>query len=297
MTIKETSRSEFITLRGLRTHVRHWGREGAPKLFLLHGWMDVAASFQFLVDALEGDWHVIAPDWRGFGETDLPTRYPGTGSYWFPDYLADLEALLDHFQPEGQVDLVGHSMGANVSCLYAGVRPERVRRVVDLDGFGLTATRADQAPKRYARWLDELRAGAELKSYNSVEAVAARLKKNNPRLRDDRAEFLAHHWSRPNAEGRWEILGDPAHKLASAQLYRLDEVMAVWSQVTAPVLHVEAAQSEALANIAGKQPIAEFKERFRAFRDFREVIVPDAGHMLHHDQPEIVARLIEEFLA
>jgi hypothetical protein len=91
MTITETSRSEFITLRGLRTHVRQWGA-GAPKLFMLHGWMDVAASFQFLVDAFQRDWHVIAMDWRGFGETDHPTRYPGTASYWFPDYVADLEA-------------------------------------------------------------------------------------------------------------------------------------------------------------------------------------------------------------
>ena len=80
MTIKETSRSEFITLRGLRYHVRHWGKPGARKLFMLHGWMDVAASFQFLVDHLHGDWHVIAPDWRGFGETDWPSRYPGTQS-------------------------------------------------------------------------------------------------------------------------------------------------------------------------------------------------------------------------
>src|SRR5688572_16055982 len=106
MTIKESSRSEFITVRGLNYHVRQWGTAGAPKLFLLHGWMDVAASFQFLVDALRREWHVIAPDWRGFGETDVPTRYPGTQSYWFPDYLADLEALLDHYEPTGSVDLV-----------------------------------------------------------------------------------------------------------------------------------------------------------------------------------------------
>ncbi|MFX5476533.1 alpha/beta fold hydrolase, partial [Acinetobacter baumannii] len=87
----------------------HWGEPGAPKLFLLHGWMDVAASFQFLVDALRGRWHAIAPDWRGFGQSGWPTQYPGTASYWFPDYLADLEVLLDHYQPDGAVDLVGHS--------------------------------------------------------------------------------------------------------------------------------------------------------------------------------------------
>ena len=297
MTITETSRSEFITLRGLRTHVRHWGTPGAPKLFMLHGWMDVAASFQFRVDALERDWHVIAMDWRGFGETDLPTRYPGTTSYWFPDYVADLEALLDHYQPEGQVDLVGHSMGANVVCIYAGVRPQRVRRVVDLEGFGLTRTRPDQAPGRLARWQDELRAQPELRTYESEAAVAARLQKTNPRLPDDRAAFLAAHWSRRNAEGRWEILGDAAHKMTNPMLYRIDEIMAIWAKVEAPVLHVEARDSATLQHIAHKQPLDEFRERFRAFPDFREVTVDDAGHMLHHDQPQVVAQLIEEFLA
>ena len=86
------SRSEFITLRGLRTHVRHWGNPGAPTIFMLHGWMDVAASFQFVVDCLKQDWHVIAPDWRGFGLTERVH----SDSYWFADYLGDLDALLNH---------------------------------------------------------------------------------------------------------------------------------------------------------------------------------------------------------
>jgi pimeloyl-ACP methyl ester carboxylesterase len=298
MTIRETSRSEFITLRGLRSHVRHWGRPGARKMFLLHGWMDVSASFQFMVDALQGDWHVIGLDWRGFGETDTPTRYPGTTSYWFPDYIADLEALIDHFQPDGQVDLVGHSMGANVSCLYAGIRPERVRRVVDLEGFGLVGASPEQAPARYARWLDEMRVDPGMRTYDDVSGVAARLQKTNPRLPDDRAAFLAEHWSRRNEEGRWAILGDPAHRLTNPVLYRLEEVMEVWRQVTAPVLHVEAKDSETLRGLAErqKQTVDEFKTRFRAFRDFREAVVPDAGHMIHHDQPELVARLVEDFL-
>jgi pimeloyl-ACP methyl ester carboxylesterase len=91
MTITETSRSEFITLRGLRTHVRQWGAWRAQAVHA--AWLDGrGGSFQFLVDAFQRDWHVIAMDWRGFGETDHPTRYPGTASYWFPDYVADLEA-------------------------------------------------------------------------------------------------------------------------------------------------------------------------------------------------------------
>ena len=96
------SRSEFISVRGLRTHVRHWGRQGAPVIFMVHGWMDVGASFQFVVDSLAGDWHVIAPDWRGFGQTERS----GGDTYWVPDYLGDLDAMLDHYSPGAAVNLL-----------------------------------------------------------------------------------------------------------------------------------------------------------------------------------------------
>ncbi|GAB2885091.1 alpha/beta hydrolase [Paraburkholderia jirisanensis] len=291
------SESEFVTVRGVRLHVRRWGSPGAPTLFMLHGWMDVAASFQFVVDALGGDWQVIAPDARGFGLSDWPAAQQGGGSYWFHEYLSDLEALVDHYVPQGAVNLVGHSMGANVACLYAGARPQRVRRVVDLEGFGLAAAKSSQAPRRLAAWLDEMREPRQLRRYASLDDVAARLVKNNARLDARRARFLAQHWSKPDGDGGYMLLADPAHKIRGPLLYRLDEVMAVWSQVSAKVLHVEAAGSPTLASIAAEVPLDEFKARFRAFPDWREKIVDDAGHMVHHDQPEQIAALIEGFCA
>lgn len=289
------SRSTYLPVRGLRYHIREWGEPGAPILFLFHGWMDVSASFQFLVEALRERWHVVAPDWRGYGLTAWATDAPGVDSYWFADYLADLEAIVDHYQPDGQVTLVGHSLGANVVCLYAGVRPERVRRVVDLEGFGMPPSRPSQAARRYARWLDELKDEPRLITYATLDDVAARLQKTNPRLPADKAAFLARHWSRQNADGRWEILGDPAHKIVNPQLYRLDEVMEIWRRVAAPVLHVEAVDSPTLIALAGDVPLPEFRSRFAAFPDFREALIADAGHMLHHDQPEQVAALVEAF--
>lgn len=288
------SRTETIAIRTVDYHVHHWGREDAPMLFLLHGWMDVGASFQFLADELAARWHLIAPDWRGFGLSNWPARDGAADCYWFGDYLADLDALLDHYAPDGEVNLVGHSMGANVVCLYAGVRPSRVRRVVDLEGFGLPATRPEQAAGQFARWLDALKQPPQLRPYASLDAVAERLRRNNPRLSAERAAFLATHWARRRADGQWEILGDPAHKLPGALLYRLDEVMAVWRQVQAPVLHVEGRDTDVLPRFARGEPDA-FRERFAAFPDFRTAIVDDAGHMLHHDQPERVAQLIDAF--
>ncbi|TKC82621.1 alpha/beta hydrolase [Trinickia terrae] len=291
------SDSDFVAVRGVRLHVRRWGRPDAPTLFMLHGWMDVAASFQFVVDALGGNWQVIAPDARGFGLSDWPVAERGGGHYWFHDYLADLDALLDHYAPTGQVNLVGHSMGANIACLYAGARPERVRRVVDLEGFGLAPAGASQMPRRLGEWLDEMRDPPTLKTYASVDEVASRLVKNNPRLAPQRAQFLAQHWSKLDADGRYMLLADPAHKLRGPLLYRLDEVMAVWATIRAKVLHVEAAGSPTLAMLAGAIPLDEYKARFRAFPDWREKIIDDAGHMVHHDQPEQIAALIEGFCA
>lgn len=288
------SRSEFLPVRGLRLHVRHWGEEGAPKLFMAHGWMDMSASFQFVVDALAGDWHVIAPDWRGFGLSDRS----GTDTYWYPDYLADLEAILDHYSPDAPVDLLGHSMGGNIVSLYAGVRPQRIARLINLEGFGLPATRPEQAPGRYAKWLDELRTPPAMRGYADLGEVAARLQKTNPRLSNARAAFLAGHWAAQNADGLWEILGDPAHKMTNPLLYQAEEVLACWRRIAAPVLWVEAEHTDMWRWMGPKeQARAEIDRRLGMLLDVTPHMMPDAGHMLHHDQPERLARMIEDFLA
>lgn len=289
----KASRSEMITVRGLRYHLRHWGEDGAPKIFMVHGWMDVSASFQFVVDHLQKDWHVIAPDWRGFGLT----QNTPADSYWFGDYLADLDAILDHCAPDQAVNLVGHSMGGNVVALYAGVRPERIARLVNLEGFGLPASQDEDAPHRWRKWLDELKTDMSMQTYPSAAAVAARLKKNNPRLSDERAQFLSTHWSKEDAEGQWRILGDPVHKRSSPLLYELDQVLAVWRKITAPVLWVEGAETDIWRWLGSKEEARhEVDRRIAHIPQVSFETVANAGHMLHHDEPEVVANLIEEFL-
>ena len=283
------SESLFFDIRGLQYHVRHWRGEPARRMVLLHGWMDVSASFQFLVDALRAEWDVYAPDWRGYGLS----QWSGADSYWFPDYMGDLDALLERFQPDKPVNLVGHSLGGNVGGLYAGVRPARIAKFVNLEGFGMPATKAEQAPRRYARWMDELRVAPKLRTYPDYAALADRMQRNNARLTRERAEFLARHWGNESAGGV-ALRSDPAHKLVNANLYRVDEAFACWKQVTAPVLWVDAEDSETLKRIG--LSAEEHAARRGAFRDLQYVTVSDAGHMLHHDQPERVAQLIEEFL-
>ena len=151
------SRSDFLDIRGLKYHCRIWGRDGAPKIFMLHGFQDVSASWQFTVDALAGDWQVIAPDWRGYGLTG----WTGQDTYWFPDFVADLDALVDHFDRGMPVNLVAHSMGGNVASIYAGAVPHKVRKFVNVEGFGGAPARADDAPRRYAKWLNQIVRGEE----------------------------------------------------------------------------------------------------------------------------------------
>jgi len=322
---KRASRSEFVPIRNLRYHVRLWGqpRPGEPPLVMVHGWMDVAASWQFVVDAFGRERFVIAPDWRGYGLTGLagPPQEAGaplggqqlhearsvgvhalapTDNYWFPDYLADLDGLLDHYAGAAPVDLVGHSMGGNIAMLYAGVRPQRIRRLVNLEGFGMAATQPEQAPGRYAKWMDDLKAyhrgEMALKSYDSAEGVAQRLMKTNRRLPADKAAWLARHWARQAPDGRWHVLGDAAHKIVNANLYRVDEVLAIYRRIAAPVLSVEAGDDSLGQWWKGRYTLAEYHERLKAVSDVRLGRVADAGHMLHHDRPAEVAQLIEEFL-
>lgn len=296
--VKRVFKSEFVPLRGLHYHVQVWGQPAADKtpLVMVHGWMDVAASYQFVVDAMQAEHYVIAPDWRGFGQTAVTD----VDHFWFPDYLADLDFLLDHYSQGQPVNLVGHSMGGNVAMLYAGVRPERVRRLINLEGFGMPRTSPAQAPGRYARWIDELRSlhlgQRDMRSYDSLEGVAQRLMKTNSRLGVDKATWLAGHWAREQPPGQWQILGHPAHKITNAQLYRVEEVQEIFKCISAPTLCVEASDNSMDLWWRGSYTLDEFHHRIQAVPRCEIAHMADAGHMLHHDQPERLAALIERFI-
>jgi len=270
------SRSSFLDVRGLPYHLREWGDEGAPLLFMLHRWMDVSATFQFLVDALSSEWHVVAPDWRGFGKSGR-----GGDAYWFPDYLADLDLILAEISPDQPARLVGHSMGGNVACMYAGVRPARVSALVSLPG-------------RFEKWLGELREPVAFRAYASLDALAARLRKDNPRLEPAQARFLAEHLGESGDDGTVRYAADPAHRRVNPVLYRRAETLACWRRVAAPVLWV-GPEEPLLRRKLGVSDADHLQAR-ECFGDFRELAVGDAGHNLHHDQPGAVARAVEDFL-
>lgn len=296
--------SRFLPVRGLDYHLTQWGqpRSDQPLLVMMHGFMDVGASFQFVVDALADlpgpERCIVAPDWRGFGLTRAPKQ---ADAYWFPDYLGDLDALLDQLSPDEPVDLLGHSMGGHVVMSYAGVRPAQVRRLINLEGFGLPDCPAEDAPGRMALWLESLRRPQHLKPYASRNEVAARMRHNNPRLTPDKALWLAGHWAEPvnpqRPDSPWALRADPAHRRLNPVPYRAAEVVATWRRIRAPLLWVQGSATRGDTYWNGRYSMAEFQDRLSQVAQVRQEVLQDAGHMLHHDQPQALAQVLADFLA
>jgi pimeloyl-ACP methyl ester carboxylesterase len=281
-----------LDVRGVSHHCTRWpgtAVPAAPPVLLLHGYQDCGATFQFFADAIDPARTLLAPDWRGFGATAWSPQ-----GYWFPDYFADLEVILELIAPGQAVDIVGHSMGGNIAMMYAGIRPERVRRLASLEGFGLPGGAPDRAPGRYREWLDQLQAPELSSVFPSLEVFTAVLRKRNPRLPPDRADFVARAWCEVLPDGRVRPRFDPAHKRSNPILYRREEAAACWAAIRAPLLYVAGADSDFLARLQG----AGDPEAMRQWVPHVEPrVIEAAGHMLHHDQPAALARLVEEFLA
>jgi pimeloyl-ACP methyl ester carboxylesterase len=258
-------------------------------VLLLHGWQDTGDTFQFMVDAFEQEWPMAALDWRGFGRSAW-----AQDGYWFPDYLADLNALLDEISPDDPARLVGHSMGGNIASLYAGVRPERVRCVVNLEGFGLPRTSPDQAPARLRKWLDQVMTVPPLKDYDSFDQLAAIIRSRYPRLAPAQSQFIAEAWGRLEADGRVHLLGDARHRWVNPVLYKREDAEACWRGIKAPLLMLLGEQSEYLTSLGPDGT----EEAFRALIPGIEVVrIAGAGHMLHIEKPQLIAPLVENFLS
>lgn len=279
---------EDLVLRGLRHRITRWGPPSASPIVLLHGFLDAADSWQFLVDELPGDWSFVGLDWRGFGGSDWQP-----GGYWFPDYLADLEALLDLVAAGPPARLIGHSMGGNVAALYGGIRPGRIAWTVNIEGFGLPPASPDGAPERYARWLDEQARRPRQAAYATQDDLAKFLRSRNPRLTPPRAAFLARAWTRQAGE-RYRLVADPRHRIVNPVLYRREEAEACWRRGVAPMLLLLGEHSEYRTRLGSLATDEYFRS---VFPQLTLATLAGVGHMMHHEEPAAVARCIEQFVA
>jgi pimeloyl-ACP methyl ester carboxylesterase len=285
-------RHETLRVRGLDLHLSRWGPQPSDSVlpvFLLHGWQDTGDTFQFMVDAFREDWPLVALDWRGFGRSEW-----ARDGYWFPDYLADLDALLEHLSGRLPARIVGHSMGGNIASLYAGLRPERVRCVVNLEGFGMPRTAPDQAPAQLSKWLDQVKSAPTLKDYESFEQLASIILLRYPRFTEAQSMFVAKAWGRLEADGRVHLLGDARHRWVNPVLYRREEAEACWRGVRAPMLMLLGEQSEYLPRLGVDGTDGGLRAAISGIEIIR---IAGAGHMLHIEKPDLVAPLVERFLS
>ena len=275
-------------IRGLSYCIHTWGKQDNPPLFLLHGWADTGLSFQFVADELGQDYFLIAPDWRGFGDSEWSPQ-----GYWFPDYLGDLDEIVEQYANGDKARIAGHSMGGNVGCLYAGIRKDKVSHLASLDVFGLPASDPSQAPGRYEKWLDQLKDNPSYSTYEDMETLLKHIRKLAPGINEESAAFIARAWAKPLPDQRgFTIKADPAHKRVNPVLYRREEARSCWQGIHAKTLFIYGEDSRIYQTYLEEGYQQESRE---CIPGLLEDTIADAGHMLHWQQPRVLAAKLKQF--
>src|ERR1700682_26036 len=278
--------SRYYQSQGLRLHFTDWGNASAPPLILVHGGLDHSRSWDHLAQALRTNFHVVAPDLRGHGESGWATG----SSYSLADHVYDLTCLVKSLGFEN-VTIVGHSMGGMVSLTYAGAFPEKVSRLVVLDGVpNFPARRVKPVDIRIADWAGDLDKFAQRKihRYASLADGAERILARNPRLTREQAIHLATHGLKPNADGTYSWKFDPYLRARAPYRLSVEEHMGLWSRIQCPTLLVSGSESFL--------PDPEKAGVLKHFKQAELAKIAGAGHWLQHDKPAQVLELLQRFL-
>jgi len=283
--------SHFYVSQRLRLHYADWGNDSAPTVMLVHGGRDHARNWDWVARELRHEWHVVAPDLRGHGDSGWAIG----GMYAIADFVLDLANLIDALGPEPVV-LIGHSLGGAVSLMYTGIYPERVRKLVAIEGLGpppamLEKLRGRPPEARMREWIEQMRqlGARQPRRYATFEAAAARMREENAFLSDEQAKHLTIHSVNRNEDGTWSWKFDNYVRTFAPYRFDVDDMRALWSRIECPTLLVRGANSWA------SDPLKD--GRIAPFTDARLVTIPDAGHWVHHDQLEAFVAAVCEFLA
>lgn len=267
----------FISQR-LRLHYCDWGNSDAPPLLLLHGGRDHARSWDWVARELKDDWHIIAPDWRGHGDS----AWAPDGDYNTHAYVYDLAQLV-HQLKLAPVTIVAHSMGGNIALRYAGLYPETVKTLVAIEGLGpsprmLAERQKTDFAERERQWIEAKRAAAarQPKRYPTLEDAFARMTSENSFLSEEQARHLTIHGTHRNEDGSYSWKFDNYLHLPWAHDTAPEQVAELWRRVTCPTLLMYGAKSWA------SNPLDD--GRITHFTNARVITFEDAGHWLHHDQ-------------
>lgn len=282
--------SQFYVSQRLRLHYVDWGNEGASPLVLVHGGRDHCRSWDWVAARLRSDWHVLAPDLRGHGDSQWVT---GAG-YAMLDYVYDLAQLVDQ-KKLAPVTIVAHSLGGAISLAYAGLHPARVAKVVAIEGLGpspamLAERLRTPIDARIREWMETVRglAGRTPRKYASLEEAVARMRAENPRLAPEQARHLTVHGMNQNEDGTYGWKFDNYLRAFSPYAFNPEDARRLWARITCPTLLVRGMESWA------SNPLED--GRAAHFPNARVVNVEKAGHWVHHDQLEAFLAIVDEFL-
>jgi len=284
-----TSRVYFS--QRLRLRYVDWGNAGAPPMILLHGGQDHCRNWDWVAQRLRREWHIIAPDLRGHGDSE----WSATGSYTMAGYIYDLAQLIDQ-QRLAPVTIVAHSLGGNIALRYTGIYPEKVKALVAIEGLGpspkVLAERASHTiADRMRKWIDVQRilAGRLSRRYASIEDAFRRMQEANKHLTPEQARHLTQHGVNQNEDGTFSWKFDNYVRIWPPYDMQVPEVQELWSRITCPVLLVYGKESWA------SNPQEDGRDRH--FKNARVISVEKAGHWVHHDRLDAFIDAVREFLS
>jgi pimeloyl-ACP methyl ester carboxylesterase len=283
--------SSYFVSQRLKLHYVDWGNEEKPPLLLVHGGKDHARSWDFVARALRDDYHVIAPDLRGHGDS----AWAYGGHYTILEFVLDLTQLIETLGL-APVTIVAHSLGGAVSLQYAGIYPEKVARLVAIEGLGpppQMLERLIEVPmwERTAEWISSVRglSSRTPRRYESIEAAAARMQEENSFLSPEMARHLTVHGVSRNEDGTFSWKFDNYTRPFYPQRFDKEGMRAHWGRITCPTLLVRG--TESWASDPSKDGRAD------AFQDASVANVEAAGHWVHHDQLDVFLEVVRDFLS
>jgi pimeloyl-ACP methyl ester carboxylesterase len=275
----------------LRLHYVAWGDRDAPSMLLIHGGRDHCRNWDWVAEELRDDYHIIAPDLRGHGDSEWLVG----GSYNQIDYVYDIAQLL-HQTKATPTTIIGHSLGGSISVLYSGLYPENVTKLVSIEGMGpppamLAARMAQPIAARLTDWVKDLRksSGRMPRRYPSLEEAFQRMQTENPHLTADQARHLTIHGSNQNEDGTYSWKFDNYVRTFPPLGLTNEQSVELWGRISCPTLLVRGTESWA------SDP--DDDGRAAHFHNARVVNIEKAGHWVHHDQLDVFMGHVREFLA
>lgn len=290
MDITGPTSHSFISQR-LRMHYVDWGNPEAPPLILQHGGRDHCRSWDWVAQELRKDWHVIAPDLRGHGDS----AWSPDGDYTMASFVYDFAQLVQTLGYD-QVTIIGHSLGGNITTRFSGLFPEKVKRLVNIEGLGAVpgefgGLAASTYASRLREWIGARRsaAGRLPRRYASLEQAYQRMKEVNGFLSNEQARHLTVQGTSRNEDGTWSWKYDNYLFVPAPWELDAEDTFALWRMIACPVLLLWGADSWA------SNPRDD--GRLDHFADPRLITYENAGHWLHHDRLETFLVDVKAFLA